>query len=99
MRELIRRGLKRGDVKRKVRVVETGCLGPCPKRALAVATGASLAARKILLLDPAATPDEAMAAILPDFSPKAALAPGPGAVVVGPSAPSAATPAGPLPGA
>jgi hypothetical protein len=74
VRDLIKRGLKRGHPKRKVRIVETGCLGPCPKRALAVATGASLASGRILLLDPAATPDDAVATILPDFGPKAALA-------------------------
>ena len=28
----------------KLRIVESGCLGPCPKRSVAVATGASLAA-------------------------------------------------------
>ncbi|WP_336489156.1 (2Fe-2S) ferredoxin domain-containing protein [Methylobacterium nigriterrae] len=78
LRGRLKGALKRGRPKREVRIVETGCLGPCPKRALAVATGASLAARKILLLDPAATPEEALAAILPDFGPKAALAPGAG---------------------
>lgn len=49
----------------KIRVVESGCLGPCPKRALAIATGASLAAGRILLLDPAAKPATALAAVLP----------------------------------
>lgn len=51
-------------VRRKLRVVETGCLGPCPKRSVAVATGASLAAGRVVLLDPAATPEEALAAVL-----------------------------------
>ena len=37
VRDLLKRGLKRGHPKRKLRIVETGCLGPCPKRALAVA--------------------------------------------------------------
>lgn len=49
----------------KIRVVASGCLGPCPKRALAVATGASLAAGRVLLLDPAMKPDAALAAVLP----------------------------------
>ncbi|MER2266590.1 (2Fe-2S) ferredoxin domain-containing protein [Methylobacterium oxalidis] len=75
VRGLLKRGLKRGHPKRKVRVVETGCLGPCPKRALAVATGASLARGRVVLLDPAATPEEAVAALLPEFGPKAGLAP------------------------
>ena len=54
---------------RKAKVVETGCLGPCPKRLLAVATGSGLAAGRIALLDPRADP----AGILPDFGPNAAL--------------------------
>ncbi len=37
---------------RKVKVVETGCLGPCPKRMLTVATTASLARGRVVLLDP-----------------------------------------------
>ena len=53
----------------KLRVVETGCLGPCPKRALAVATAASLATGRVLLIDPAATPDQALDAILPESIP------------------------------
>lgn len=36
----------------KVRVVETGCLGPCPKRMLTLATAQSLARRRVLLIDP-----------------------------------------------
>jgi hypothetical protein len=55
----------RRDGGRKVRVVETGCLGPCPKRLLAVATGASLAAGRVALLDPRADP----AGTLPDLGP------------------------------
>jgi hypothetical protein len=97
VRDLIKRGLKGAHPKRKVRIVETGCLGPCPKRALAIATGASLASRRILLLDPAATPDEAVAAVFPDFRPKAALAPVGGTAVDGPD--TSPSPAGPWPGA
>lgn len=63
----------------KIRVVASGCLGPCPKRALAVATGASLAAGRILLLDPAAKSEAALAAVLfprrvPEFGPIGDLA-------------------------
>ena len=63
----------------KIRVVESGCLGPCPKRALAVATGASLAAGRILLLDPGVKPEAALAAVFPardppEFGPIADLA-------------------------
>ena len=56
--------------RRKLCIVESGCLGPCPKRAVAVATGASLAAGRVLLLDPEASPREALDAILdPAFPP------------------------------
>ncbi|WP_232631589.1 hypothetical protein [Methylobacterium sp. Leaf118] len=37
----------------RVKVVATGCLGPCPKRMLTVATPASLARARVFLLDPA----------------------------------------------
>ena len=57
--------------RRKFCIVETGCLGPCPKRAVAVATGASLAAGRVLLLDPEAGPQEALAAILNPVLPQA----------------------------
>ena len=69
--------------RRKLRIVESGCLGPCPKRAIAVATGASVAAGRVVLLDPAAGPAEALAAVLhptlprrhaPEFGPNTALA-------------------------
>ena len=58
-----RQGLKKGSVRRqlkselkrrltarKPRVVEVGCLGPCPKHAVAVATGraALIVGRKIV---------------------------------------------------
>ena len=65
------------------RIVESGCLGPCPKRAVAVATGASVAAGRVVLLDPAADAAEALAAVLnpvlprravPEFGPNTTLA-------------------------
>lgn len=71
VRGMLKRALKRSHPARKVRIVETGCLGPCPKRSLAAATTGSLAGGRILLLDPALSPDEAVAALLPDFGPKA----------------------------
>jgi predicted metal-binding protein len=67
----------------KLRIVETGCLGPCPKRAVAVATGASLAAGRVILLDPDAAPDTLLSAVRrpvsqrpanPEFGPNTALA-------------------------
>lgn len=69
MRGMLKQAYKRRSGRAKLRVVETGCLGPCPKRALAVATAASLATGRVLLLDPAATPDQALDAILPEFIP------------------------------
>ncbi|KQP07574.1 hypothetical protein ASF28_10550 [Methylobacterium sp. Leaf99] len=62
----------------KPRLVEVGCLGPCPKRAVAVATTASLAQGRIVLVDPSGDPDAILDALLPDFGPKATLTP-PGA--------------------
>ncbi|MEL6060772.1 MULTISPECIES: hypothetical protein [unclassified Methylobacterium] len=69
--------------RRKLCIVESGCLGPCPKRAIAVATGASLASGRVVLLDPEAGPADALAAVLapapprrpsPEFGPNTALA-------------------------
>ncbi|MGU3540307.1 hypothetical protein [Methylobacterium sp. A54F] len=74
LRSLVKDAAKRAQPRRRVRVLETGCLGPCPKRLVAVATGASVAAGRIVLLDPAATPEAVAAALLPDFGPKAGLA-------------------------
>ncbi len=66
-----------GKKRSKPRIVESGCLGPCPKRMLAVATGASVAAGRVLLLDPrdatAAFPE-----LGPDFGPNAKLGARPG---------------------
>jgi hypothetical protein len=60
--------------RRKLRILESGCLGPCPKRSVAVATGASLAAGRVLLIDPQAGVAGARAALLPEFGPNAGLA-------------------------
>ncbi|WP_243214583.1 MULTISPECIES: (2Fe-2S) ferredoxin domain-containing protein [Methylobacterium] len=73
VRRLLRRELKARVPSRKLRVVEVGCLGPCPKRALAAATADSLAKRRIHLLDPAATPAQSIDALFPDFGPKGCL--------------------------
>ena len=59
----------------KPRLVEVGCLGPCPKRAVAVATTASLARGRIALIDPTGEPQALLDALLPDFGPKATLTP------------------------
>ncbi|MEH3116504.1 MAG: (2Fe-2S) ferredoxin domain-containing protein [Methylorubrum populi] len=47
------KGQAKDKAKGKVRVLETGCLGPCPKRMLTLATPQSLARRRVLLVDPA----------------------------------------------
>ena len=47
----VKRALRRVQPERKVKVVSSGCLGPCPKRLVAVATPASLNARRLLLID------------------------------------------------
>ncbi len=70
LRGLLKKGAKQvardggAGRRRKLCIVESGCLGPCPKRAVAIATGASLAAGRVVLLDPAAGPAEALAAVL-----------------------------------
>lgn len=56
---------------RKAKLVESGCLGPCPKRLLTVATPDSLTARRLLLLDPS-LPQTALRALLTDRSPRTA---------------------------
>nr|WP_210236213.1 hypothetical protein [Methylobacterium sp. L1A1] len=49
----LRKAETRKTKARKVKIVETGCLGPCPKRLLTVATAASLARGRVVLLEPA----------------------------------------------
>ncbi|WP_204165184.1 hypothetical protein [Methylobacterium radiodurans] len=66
-----------GKTGAKPRIVESGCLGPCPKRMLAVATGASVAAGRVLLVDPR-DPTAAFPAFGPDFGPNAKLGARPG---------------------
>ncbi len=61
----------------KPRIVESGCLGPCPKRMLAIATGASVAAGQVLLVDPRDA-TAAVPAFGPDFGPNAKLGARPG---------------------
>ncbi|MFE1600163.1 (2Fe-2S) ferredoxin domain-containing protein [Methylobacterium sp. ID0610] len=63
VRKDLKRAFKRTRPDRKVRVVETGCLGLCPKRSLTFATAASLRAGRLVVIDPA-TEAEAMAQVL-----------------------------------
>jgi hypothetical protein len=89
LRSVLKRAMKEraGSSKErraKPRLVEVGCLGPCPKRAVAVATTASLARGRIALVDPAGDRQAILDALLPEFGPKAPLTP--------PGAPEAPTP-------
>lgn len=61
----LKRALKADRRGRKVRVVETGCLGLCPKRSLTLATAGSLGAGRLLVLDPALEPAAMLDALLP----------------------------------
>ena len=72
LRALVKGAMKRTHSGRKLRIVETGCLGPCPKHRLAVVTGASAMQGRILLIDPSASPEDMLAALLPE-RPEAAL--------------------------
>ncbi|WP_375454641.1 hypothetical protein [uncultured Methylobacterium sp.] len=66
LRDLLKAEMKRSRPRVRLRIVATGCLGPCPRRLIAVATGASLAGGRVLLIDPAAPPAETLAALLID---------------------------------
>lgn len=70
LRKLLKRELKGRTTVGKLRIVETGCLGPCPKRLMAVATTGSLVKQRIHLLDPTASAAESVDALFPDFGPK-----------------------------
>lgn len=54
---------------RPPRVVTTSCLGICPKRAVVVASAATLRNGKYLLLSKAKASAEAIAALMPDSQP------------------------------
>lgn len=65
LRKTLKRALKSGAWGRKVRVVETSCLDLCPKRRIAVATGAQLAAGRIAVVDRDAQAEAVLDALLP----------------------------------
>ncbi|GLS42400.1 hypothetical protein GCM10007884_03850 [Methylobacterium brachythecii] len=62
----LKQAFRRETRGRKIKVVETGCFGPCPKRLIAVATPASMSCRRVMLLDPALTAPE-IRGLLPDL--------------------------------
>jgi hypothetical protein len=86
------RGEGSGKGAGKVRVLETGCLGPCPKRMLTLATPDSLARRRVILVDPA------LDTIGPAALTLAAVVPSPAAPIVVFTA-SETSPAAPADGA
>ncbi|GJD69283.1 hypothetical protein MMMDOFMJ_2212 [Methylobacterium gnaphalii] len=59
---------------RKIKVVETGCFGPCPKRLIAVATQPSMGRKRVMLIDPA-LPAPDVQGLLPDLGLDAAASP------------------------
>jgi len=61
----LKRALKADPRGRKVRVVETGCLGLCPKRSLTLATAGSLGEGRLLVLDPDLAPAAMLDVLLP----------------------------------
>lgn len=65
LRKTLKRALKSGAWGRKVRVVETSCLDLCPKRRVAVATGAQLAAGRLMVVAPGAPAETVLDALLP----------------------------------
>ena len=78
LRDRLKAEIKQSRPKPKLRIVETGCLGPCPKRLIAVATGASVAKGRVLLIDPEAPAAEILAALLPDRAARDTLPQGAG---------------------
>lgn len=69
LKRALKSALKRGgsdDSKCKPWMVMTSCFGVCPKRAIVVASGATLARGELLVIGDAAMAAEAAAALLPD---------------------------------
>lgn len=76
LRQALKRELKAAGRPGKVRLVETSCLGLCPKGAQAAATPEGLLARRLLVVAPGA-PAEAVLTRLIGPSPRAACDPVP----------------------
>ncbi len=72
MRKSLKSDLKRRSAKQDMkspRVVLTSCLGICPKRAVVVASAATLQCGEYLLLSGADASAEAAATLMPDHVP------------------------------
>ena len=65
LRRELKRAWKAAGRPGKLRVVETRCLGLCPKRRQVVATGASLAAGRLWVVEPGEAASGVLARILP----------------------------------
>ena len=68
LRGELKRAWKAADRPGKLRVVETPCLGLCPKRRQVVATGVSLAAGRLWVIEPGEAPAAVLARVLPPAS-------------------------------
>lgn len=60
----LKAGLKASSTHRRVKVVESGCLGVCPKRGIALATPAALARGRLFVLGEDAPVQDAVDALL-----------------------------------
>lgn len=65
IRGRLKREAKRRGLGGMTRVVSTGCLGPCPKRFVAVATSFSLSRNRIVLIDPEGNAEQALDTVYP----------------------------------
>lgn len=65
IRGRLKREVKRRGMGRMTRVVATGCLGPCPKKFVAVATSFSLSRQRIVLVDPEGDAAQALDTVYP----------------------------------
>ena len=65
LRKVLKRAWKAEGRAGELRVVETRCLGLCPKRRQAVATGASLAAGRLWVVEPGEDAAAVLARVLP----------------------------------
>ena len=66
LRRELKRAWKAGGRAGKLRVVETPCLGLCPKRRQVVATGVSLATGRLWVVEPGEAASGVLARLLPE---------------------------------
>lgn len=61
-----KQAFRRETRSRKIKVIESGCFGPCPKRLVAVATPASMSRKRVVLLNPGLISSE-IQGLVPDL--------------------------------